>query len=453
MIDPEPADSRQSTREPDELGPAYGFPAGLWRSLERHRPPGLGHTKAWRSPLRGPWLTSVFGSILLVALPIIIVTGLLSYSAYGPQFGQAKPADVGLLHLPFFDWPTHPSWLYRLTQGLHVGLGLVIIPLVLAKLWSVVPRLFSWPPARSIAQVLERLSLLMLVGGILFELATGVLNIQYDYIFGFSFYTAHYYGAWVFMAGFIVHVGTKLPLMWAALHSRSFVDTMRTSRADTVAEPPDAGGLVAADPDPATISRRGAIALVGGGSLLMLALTAGQTIGGFTRPLAVLLPRGRDMGGGPNDFEINRTAAAAKISAADVGGSWQLVLTGGPKEILLDRAALLAMTQHTAELPIACVEGWSTVQTWTGVRLRDLAELAGVKSPHSAKVLSLQRKGSFNKAFLQSNQVLNGDSLLALQVNGVDLSMDHGYPARIIVPAMPGVHNTKWVRAIEFKGA
>ena len=28
--------------------------------------------------------------------------------------------------------------------------------------------------------------------------------------------------------------------------------------------------------------------------------------------------------------------------------------------------------------------------------------------------------------------------------------MDHGYPARIIVPALPGVHNTKWVAAIEF---
>jgi DMSO/TMAO reductase YedYZ molybdopterin-dependent catalytic subunit len=29
--------------------------------------------------------------------------------------------------------------------------------------------------------------------------------------------------------------------------------------------------------------------------------------------------------------------------------------------------------------------------------------------------------------------------------------MDHGYPARIIVPALPGVHNTKWVGSIEFE--
>ena len=102
----------------------------------------------FRSPLRGPWLTSVLGVVLLAALPLVIVTGLLDYVAYGP--GQSIPGDVGLLHLPAFDWPTRPSWLFRLTQGLHVGLGLVLVPVVLAKLWSVIPRLFVWPPAKSI---------------------------------------------------------------------------------------------------------------------------------------------------------------------------------------------------------------------------------------------------------------------------------------------------------------
>ncbi len=151
----------------------YGFPAKLWRALDRHPPPGMRRLGRFRSPLRGPWLTSVFGLVLLVTLPIVIITGLLSYIAYGPQFGQAIPADVGWLRLPTFTWPTRPSWLYRLNQGLHVGLGLVIIPVVLAKLWSVIPRLFVWPPARSIAQLLERVSLLMLVGGVLFEIVTG----------------------------------------------------------------------------------------------------------------------------------------------------------------------------------------------------------------------------------------------------------------------------------------
>lgn len=431
--------------------PEYGFPAGLWRAVERHRPPGLGRLSAFRSPLRGPWLTAMFGSILLVTLPIVIITGLLDWIAYGPRLGQAMPASVGWLHLPIFDWPTSPSWLFRFTEGLHVGLGLIIIPLVLAKLWSVAPKLFTWPPARSPAQLLERISLLMLVGGILFEIATGLLNIQYDYIFGFSFYTAHYYGAWVFTAGFVIHVGIKLPRMIHNLRSRSLRTELRTSRANTVPEPLDAGGLVATDPSPATISRRGALGLVGGGSLLVAVLSAGQTLGGFTRPFAVLLPRGRSYGNGPTDFQVNRSAAAAAITSTHTGAGWRLTLRGGPRAVVLDRAALLAMPQHTVRLPIACVEGWSTTQTWTGVRVRDLAKHAGVSAPKSAMVRSLEKKGSFNHAALQANQVANPDSLLALQVNGVALSPDHGYPARIIVPAMPGVHNTKWVRSIEFR--
>ena len=73
----------------------------------------------------------------------------------------------------------------------------------------------------------------------------------------------------------------------------------------------------------------------------------------------------------------------------------------------------------------------------------------------SGRDSTVSRPGSgwrgINSARLQANQVRHADSLLALQVNGVDLSLDHGFPARIIVPALPGVHNTKWVRGIEFR--
>jgi DMSO/TMAO reductase YedYZ molybdopterin-dependent catalytic subunit len=424
---------------------------GLVHAAEQHRPP----LPRFTSPLRGPWLTSVFGAVLLAGLPIVIVTGLLSYVAYGPQFGQAIPGDVGVLHLPWFDWPTSPSWLYRLTQGVHVGLGLVLIPVVLAKLWSVVPKLFAWPPVRSPAQALERLSLLLLVGGILFEIVTGLLNIQYDYVFGFSFYAAHYVGAWVFLAAFVAHVALKLPVLCRALRSRSLRAELRTPLAGTRPEEPDPYGLVSDRPGPPTTSRRGALALVGGGSLLVATLTAGQTIGGPLRHLAFLLPRGRTTAaadGGPNDFPVNKTFAASGIDAAATGTTWRLELRGGSAPVRLDLAALRAQPQHTATLPIACVEGWSTTQAWTGVRLRDLAALVGMAAPGSAVVQSLEQ-GPFARATLSAGQVRHPDALLALTVNGAPLGPDHGHPARVIVPALPGVHNTKWVRSIEFRSA
>jgi DMSO/TMAO reductase YedYZ molybdopterin-dependent catalytic subunit len=405
----------------------------------------------WRSPLRGPWLTSAFGSVLILGLPIVILTGLLSYIAYGPQFGQALPVHVGWLKLPTFDWPTRPVWLYRLNQGLHVGLGLVLIPVVLAKLWSVIPRLFAWPPLRSIAQGLERLSVAMLVGGILFEIVTGVLYIQYDYIFGFSFFPAHYYGAWVFIAGFLMHIALKIPRMISGLRSMSLRDVLRTNRADTRPEKPDPDELVAAHPSPPTMSRRGVLGLTGAGVLLTGLVTAGQTIGGVMRHLPLMLPTGDTTGKGPNDFRINKTARGVGVDPAATGESWRLTLRGGPAPVVLRRDDLTEMAQHSARLPIACVQGWATVQAWGGVRLADLAALAGIPSPRSALVSSLGREGYFNRATLQANQISHPDAMLALRVNGADLSLDHGYPARIIVPAIPGVHNTKWVSSIDFE--
>jgi DMSO/TMAO reductase YedYZ molybdopterin-dependent catalytic subunit len=413
------------------------------------RPPGPFRPNVWRSPLRGPWLTSVFGAVLLVGMPILIVTGLLSYVAYGPQFGQALPPDVGWLRPPTFPWPTRPVWLYRLNQGLHVVLGLVLIPVVLAKLWSVMPRLFDWPPVRSPAQALERASLALLVGSILFEIVTGVLNIQYYYAFPFSFYTAHYYGAWVFIGAFVAHVAIKLPTMLRGLRSRSLRAELGTPTTDP--EPHDPDGLVAPEPRQATMSRRGVLGLVGGGSLLIAAVTVPQHVDGPLRSVALLLPRGLRDGDGPNDFPVNKTAAAAGITDALTGAAWRLTLLGGPRPVELDRAAVLALPQHDETLPIACVEGWSTTQTWRGVRLRDLAALAGVPRPASAFVASVQAIGPFRGAVLARNQVLDPKSLLALGVNGAELSLDHGFPARVIVPALPGVHNTKWVGSIEFR--
>lgn len=51
---------------------------------------------------------------------------------------------------------------------------------------------------------------------------------------------------------------------------------------------------------------------------------------------------------------------------------------------------------------------------------------------------------------LRDNQVADPHSLLALTVNGAALSLDHGFPARVIVPAAPGVMNTKWVARMTF---
>ncbi|MFI9361586.1 molybdopterin-dependent oxidoreductase [Kitasatospora sp. NPDC053057] len=417
-------------------------------------PPGPFRPGFWRSPIRGPWLTSVFGLVLLVGIPVLFVTGALSYAAYNPGLGPLndQTPDKGVLGFYLFDWPTRPAWLYRLTQGVHVTLGVVLVPVVLAKLWSVIPKLFEWPPARSAAHALERLSLLMLVGGAVFEFATGILNIQLHYVFPGSFYTLHFYGAWVFIAAFAVHVSLRLGRMVRALRSRPLLAELRTGVADTRPEPPDADGLVTVAPTSPTIARRGALALVGAGSLALLVVTVGQSIGGRLRGTALLAPHNRAPEAGPNGFQINKTAAAVGVSPAMVGPDWRLEVHGAGPVRVFTREQLLAMPQRAAWLPIACVEGWSTEnQHWSGLRLADLAAMAGLPDAASVLVESVQPPGPYASVVLRGNQISDPSSLLALRVNGADLSLDHGYPARIIVPANPGVNNTKWVHRLTFR--
>jgi DMSO/TMAO reductase YedYZ molybdopterin-dependent catalytic subunit len=425
-------------------------------------PPGPFRRSFWRSPVRGPWLTSVLGLVLLLSIPVMFATGLLSYAAYNPNLSPINDTtpDKGPLGFYLFSWPTHPYWLYRVTQGTHVTLGLTLVPILLFKLWSVLPKLFEFPPIRSIAHALERLSLFLVVGGAGFEFATGILNIQTWYPFPESFYTMHFYGAWVFMAGLVVHVAVKFPVMVRALRSRSFWGELRTNLAQTRPEPPEAGYLAPVNPAAPTISRRGVLAFAGAGAALVALLSVGQSLGGVFRRTALLAPHDQPVTGAGagtvGDFQINNTARNARISPVETGEKWRLSVgtddQGGHAPTMLSRADLLRMEQHTASLPIACVEGWSTDnQAWTGIRLRDLAALSGVASPSSVLVRSLQPSGGFNRAVLSQAQIMDPDSLLALQVNGADLSLDHGYPARVIVPNNPGVHNTKWVSSLTFR--
>jgi DMSO/TMAO reductase YedYZ molybdopterin-dependent catalytic subunit len=391
----------------------------------------------------------VFGSVLVVGIPVMFITGLVSYAAYNPRLpGNDTTPTHGVLGFYLFNWITSPSWIYRVSQGIHVLLGFALTPILLAKLWSVMPKFFEWPPVRSAAKLLERLSLGLLVGGAIFQFFTGIFNVDYFYFWNFSFYDAHFYGAWAFMAGFAVHVGLKLPIMIRSLRSRRLRDELRCPLSETRPEPADEFGLVATQPAAPTLSRRGLLGLVAGTSLATIVLTAGENIGGWTRSVALLAPRSQSYGTGPTDFQINKPAASVGVTNESVA-NWFLEING-TQQLVFTRADLLTLPMSTQRLPIACVEGWATEQTWTGIRLADLARMAGVHHPAGVRVGSLQPPGGFGSTYLSAEQVLDPRSLLALKVNGADLSLDHGFPARNIVPAAPGVHNTKWVNKLTF---
>ncbi|WP_231932605.1 molybdopterin-dependent oxidoreductase [Micromonospora rifamycinica] len=361
------------------------------------------------SRARSSRLTSQLGVALGVTFAVCFLTGLLSHLALDPP--------------GWFGWPARPVGLYRFTQGLHVATGLATVPLLGAKLWSVYPHLFRWPPVRSIAHAVERASVAVLVAAALFQVVGGVLNISRWYAPMPYFFTAgHYWVAWLAVGALLAHVGVQLPAVRAAL----------TRPTD---EPP-------AD----RLSRRGLLGGVAAAAGLVTLTTVGQTV----RPLsglAVLAPRRPDVG--PQGLPVNRTAQRAGVAALALDPAYRLVVTGPAGQVALDLAALHGLEQHTARLPIACVEGWSATGRWSGVPLRDLVALVG-GDPERATVVveSLEAAGRYRTSTVGPAHVRDPLTLVALRLGGEPLHLDHGYPARLIAPNRPGVLQTKWLGRI-----
>ncbi len=403
------------------MGETMKEPADAKRRLRIPAPPKVGPFRddAFTSPLHNEKVAAILGVALGVCFTVCFVTGLISHLIQNPP--------------SWFTWPSRPAGYYRINQGLHVATGTAAIPLLLAKLWTVYPKLFAWPPFRNVAQALERLSLVPLIGGSLFLLTTGLLNTSQYRPWAFGFRPGHYWAAWITMGALVVHIGAK------------FATTRRVLLpAPATAEPV----VVTPEERRAVIERRTFLATIAGAAGLVTAFTIGQTVGGLNR-IALLSPRRVDVG--PQGFPVNRTAASVGVLTTARDPAYTLVVAGkGVRTPLtLSLADLKAMPQHEATLPIACVEGWSVNRTWRGVRVRDLLEMAGAPANSSARVVSIQKSPRLKSAPLNHWQAHDPDSLLAMEVNGEPLDIEHGYPIRFIGPNRPGVQQTKWVGRLE----
>ncbi|MCF6378025.1 molybdopterin-dependent oxidoreductase [Nocardioides KLBMP 9356] len=375
------------------------------------------------SRLRSPAVAARVGLWLGICFGTCFVTGLISHYAQLPD----QP-------IPF---PTSPSWGYRLTQGLHVVTGTAAIPLLLVKLWSVLPKLFEGLPLRDVRALvltgLERASIAVLVASAIFQLATGLANAAQWYPWSaFSFRTTHYAIAWVAIGALVVHVAVKLPVIRDVLTSD--IDATSRDRA------------TAATDTPGVLSRRALVRTTFAAAAVTALATAGSTVP-WLRRVSVFAVR---TGEGPGGVPINKSARAARVEESATSADWRLeVVVDGSTAASLSYDDLRAMPQHTADLPIACVEGWSAQGTWSGVRLVDLLASAGAPADRDVAVTSLQESGPYRRTTLPANFAADPRTLLALDLSGEPLALDHGYPCRLIAPDRPGVLQTKWLSRLE----
>ncbi len=380
---------------------------------------------AFSTRLHNEQTAAVLGIALGVGFVVCFATGLISHLVQNPP--------------DWFLWTSRPAGLYRVTQGTHVVVGLALIPVLLAKLWVVYPRLFEWPPFDSAAQLIERLMIIPLVGGGLFLVLTGLGNINVWRPWGFGFRPGHYWAAWITIGALVVHAFAKYATTLEALRRSGTPPVGDATSALRV-------GVDTTD-DGDGLSRRGFFATTFGAAGAIALFSVGQTFTPLSKA-ALIVPRRSDVG--PQGLPVNRTASSVGLSDVDPA-TYTLTVdgSGATRPFTLSYDDLRALPQRTVELPIACVEGWSANATWSGVAVTDLLERAGAPANCDARVTSMQDSPRQRSSDLNRFHAHDPDTLLALEVNGETLDADHGFPVRLIGPNRPGVMQTKWVSRLE----
>ena len=129
--------------------------------------------------------------------------------------------------------------------------------------------------------------------------------------------------------------------------------------------------------------------------------------------------------------------------------TWDLRILGEVEEPLrftYEEFRALPRSQQVADFH--CVTTWTRLDNrWEGVRVVDLMKL--VKLKPQARFVMIHCDGGYTTN-LPLEYFVDDDVMLADRHDGQDLTPDHGFPLRLVVPKLYAWKSAKWVRAIEF---
>jgi DMSO/TMAO reductase YedYZ molybdopterin-dependent catalytic subunit len=130
-------------------------------------------------------------------------------------------------------------------------------------------------------------------------------------------------------------------------------------------------------------------------------------------------------------------------------GPWTLEVSGAVRRPLrLGLDDLLSLPRVSQRVNHYCVEGWTAVATWTGVRMQELALLAHAMP--AARYVDFQ---SFDDGYHESwdlESATHPQTLIAYGFDGQLLGPNHGAPARLHSPVKLGYKNTKYLTKVVF---
>jgi DMSO/TMAO reductase YedYZ molybdopterin-dependent catalytic subunit len=138
---------------------------------------------------------------------------------------------------------------------------------------------------------------------------------------------------------------------------------------------------------------------------------------------------------------------------------WRLTLDGlsSGLAISLDIEALLGRYRiHEQITRLVCVEGWSAIAWWSGLRFDDLLHayppVSHAKWAHLESSVNLDPNGNPDPYFVSIDLATaqHPQTLLATHLNGKPLTVEHGAPLRLLAPMKLGLKNIKAITRISY---
>jgi len=152
-----------------------------------------------------------------------------------------------------------------------------------------------------------------------------------------------------------------------------------------------------------------------------------------------------------NNYE-GRTPSPAYLD------TWTLTITGlaAGTDVVLRQPDLAHFAQHEQVTRLCCVEGWSAIASWSGIRFADL--LRAYPPANDAKWAAIESSVNLDGAGNPDPYYVSIDlptarhpqTLLATHLNGQLLGTDHGAPLRLVVPMKLGLKNIKAITKIAY---
>jgi DMSO/TMAO reductase YedYZ molybdopterin-dependent catalytic subunit/thiosulfate reductase cytochrome b subunit len=138
--------------------------------------------------------------------------------------------------------------------------------------------------------------------------------------------------------------------------------------------------------------------------------------------------------------------------------NWTLTLSGlaSGHDVQLTVADLLRFAHHEQVTRLVCVEGWSAIAWWGGLRfdelLRAYPPMEGARWAALESAVNLDWRGGSDPYYVSIDlpTARHAQTLLATHNNGAPLTLAHGAPLRLVVPMKLGLKNIKAITRIAY---